>query len=129
VCSIGNTGNIPDIAHLPEVKAASCSKTELNQPSHELPGRVEKGHRRAPAQHHYCRNHFREQQRLESQGPVLEAVLGGEQGPRRGPEAVPRRTVGRELVYNDELTALQWALNSAVECHLHTLTRHVESGT
>ena len=27
----------------------------------------------------------------------------------------------RELVYNDELTALQWALNSAVECHLHTV--------
>ena len=22
-------------------------------------------------------------------------------------------------MYNDELTALQWALNSAVECHLH----------
>src|ERR1700730_15628245 len=30
--------------------------------------------------------------------------------------------MGRELVYyNDELTALQWALNSAVECHLHTV--------
>ena len=27
----------------------------------------------------------------------------------------------RELMYNDELTALQWALNSAVECHLHTV--------
>ena len=26
-----------------------------------------------------------------------------------------------ELVYNDELTASQWALNSAVECHLHTV--------
>ena len=26
----------------------------------------------------------------------------------------------RELVYNDELTARSWALNSAVECHLHT---------
>jgi hypothetical protein len=24
-------------------------------------------------------------------------------------------------VYNYELTAAQWALNSAVECHLHTL--------
>jgi hypothetical protein len=31
------------------------------------------------------------------------------------------REVVRELVYNDELTALQWALNSAVECHLHTV--------
>jgi hypothetical protein len=31
--------------------------------------------------------------------------------------------VGWELVYNDELTALQWALNSAVECHLHTSSR------
>jgi hypothetical protein len=29
--------------------------------------------------------------------------------------------VVRELVYNDELTAFQWALNSAVECHLHTV--------
>ena len=27
----------------------------------------------------------------------------------------------RELVYNDELTARKWALNSAVECHLHTV--------
>ena len=27
----------------------------------------------------------------------------------------------RELVYNDELTAKQWALNSAVECHPHTV--------
>ena len=24
-------------------------------------------------------------------------------------------------MYNDELTANQWALNSAVECHLHTV--------
>jgi hypothetical protein len=24
-------------------------------------------------------------------------------------------------VYNDELTAPKWALNSAVECHLHTV--------
>jgi hypothetical protein len=23
-------------------------------------------------------------------------------------------------MYNDELTAAKWALNSAVECHLHT---------
>jgi hypothetical protein len=29
--------------------------------------------------------------------------------------------VVREPVYNDELTAAQWALNSAVECHLHTV--------
>jgi hypothetical protein len=29
--------------------------------------------------------------------------------------------VDGELVYNDELTARQWALNSAVECHLHTV--------
>ena len=28
----------------------------------------------------------------------------------------------RKLVYNDELTASKWALNSAVECNLHTLT-------
>src|SRR5580658_8402783 len=27
----------------------------------------------------------------------------------------------RELMYNDELTAPRWALNSAVECHLHTV--------
>jgi hypothetical protein len=26
-----------------------------------------------------------------------------------------------ELVYNEELTAAKWALNSAVECHLHTV--------
>ena len=26
-----------------------------------------------------------------------------------------------ELVYNDELTARKWALNSAVECHPHTV--------
>jgi hypothetical protein len=32
-------------------------------------------------------------------------------------------TTGWELGYNDELTATQWALNSAVECHLHTLSR------
>ena len=31
--------------------------------------------------------------------------------------------VERELAYNDELTALQWALNSAVECHLHPSSR------
>ena len=24
-------------------------------------------------------------------------------------------------MYNDELTASKWALNSAVECHLHTV--------
>jgi hypothetical protein len=24
-------------------------------------------------------------------------------------------------MYNDELTAVKWALNSAVECHLHTV--------
>ncbi len=29
--------------------------------------------------------------------------------------------MSRELVYNDELTAPNWALNSAVECHLHTV--------
>jgi hypothetical protein len=29
--------------------------------------------------------------------------------------------VDGELVYNDELTAAKWALNSAVECHLHTV--------
>ena len=32
--------------------------------------------------------------------------------------------VDRELVYNEELTAAKWALNSAVECHLHTLAIH-----
>ena len=37
--------------------------------------------------------------------------------------------VDRELVYNDQLTARLWALNSAVECHLHTLPRHEDSGT
>ena len=26
-------------------------------------------------------------------------------------------------MYKDELTALQWALSSAVECHLHTFPR------
>src|SRR5208337_2043113 len=26
----------------------------------------------------------------------------------------------RELGYNDKVTAISWALNSAVECHLHT---------
>ena len=26
-------------------------------------------------------------------------------------------------MYNDELTARKWALNSAVECHLHTSSR------
>src|ERR1700723_4349398 len=39
----------------------------------------------------------------------------GSQRPFRGREVV------RELVYNDELTATQWALNSAVECHPHTV--------
>src|ERR1700733_6240335 len=29
--------------------------------------------------------------------------------------------VVQELMYNDELTAVKWALNSAVECHLHTV--------
>jgi hypothetical protein len=29
--------------------------------------------------------------------------------------------VDQELVYNDQLTARKWALNSAVECHLHTV--------
>src|ERR1700686_2714404 len=29
--------------------------------------------------------------------------------------------VNWELMYNDELTAPKWALNSAVECHLHTV--------
>ena len=32
-----------------------------------------------------------------------------------------RNDADRELVYNDELTAKKWALNSAVECHLHTV--------
>ena len=31
-----------------------------------------------------------------------------------------RRTT-QELMYNDELTASKWALNSAVECHPHTV--------
>jgi hypothetical protein len=31
------------------------------------------------------------------------------------------KIVDWELVYNDELTATKWALNSAVECHLHTV--------
>src|ERR1700722_7689556 len=39
----------------------------------------------------------------------------GSQRPFRGREVV------RELVYNDELPATQWALNSAVECHPHTV--------
>src|ERR1700683_211498 len=39
----------------------------------------------------------------------------GSQRPFRGREVV------RELVYNDELAATQWALNSAVECHPHTV--------
>src|ERR1035438_5806998 len=30
-------------------------------------------------------------------------------------------TAAGELMYNDEVTANQWALNSAVECHLHTV--------
>ena len=29
----------------------------------------------------------------------------------------------QEVMYNDELTASKWALNSAVECHLHTFPR------
>jgi len=33
------------------------------------------------------------------------------------------REVVWEHVYNDELTARTWALNSAVECHLHTSSR------
>ena len=31
------------------------------------------------------------------------------------------KNFGRELMYNDQLTASKWALNSAVECHLHTV--------
>ena len=30
-------------------------------------------------------------------------------------------TVDRKPVYNDGVTANSWALNSAVECHLHTV--------
>ena len=33
------------------------------------------------------------------------------------------KVVDWELVYNGELTASKWALNSAVECHLHTSSR------
>ena len=32
-----------------------------------------------------------------------------------------RTQVGQELACYDEFTAIQWALNSAVECHLHTV--------
>ena len=30
-------------------------------------------------------------------------------------------TLNKELVYTDGLTARKWALNSAVECHPHTV--------
>ena len=40
---------------------------------------------------------------------------------RRGRKRSSSKIVDRELVYNDELTASKWALNSAVECHLHTV--------
>src|ERR1700691_2485910 len=36
-------------------------------------------------------------------------------------ERLSKNDADRELVYNDELTAKQWALNSAVECHPHTV--------
>ena len=42
-------------------------------------------------------------------------------GIRAGGGEHPVGEVGWELVYNDELTARKWALNSAVECHLHTV--------
>ena len=38
-----------------------------------------------------------------------------------GPKRLGAREPNLQRVYNCELTALQWALNSAVECHLHTL--------
>ena len=37
-------------------------------------------------------------------------------------ERLSRNDADREVMYNDELTACTWALNSAVECHLHTLS-------
>jgi hypothetical protein len=53
---------------------------------------------------------------------VLEAVLGGRTGAFSGALAqFSSKIVDGDLVYNDELTASKWALNSAVECHLHTV--------
>jgi hypothetical protein len=49
--------------------------------------------------------HSRKKQKLEAQGRVLEAVLGGERGLQRGRRQFSSKIVGRELVYNDELTA------------------------
>ena len=62
---------------------------------------------------HYA--HGFKSDKLEAQGAVLEAGQIGSW------ERVSEGFVVRELVYNDELTALKWALNSAVECHLHTV--------
>jgi hypothetical protein len=43
---------------------------------------------------------------------------GGFNGGRR---QLSSKIVDGERVYNDELTASSWALNSAVECHPHTV--------
>jgi hypothetical protein len=49
-------------------------------------------------------------------------IRAGMRGLVRVPEHdSSEREADQELVYNDELTACEWALNSAVECHLHTV--------
>jgi hypothetical protein len=63
---------------------------------------------------HYA--HGFKSDKLEAQGAVVDRLVKSVL-----PERLREKVVHREPVYNDELTAAQWALNSAVECHLHTV--------
>jgi hypothetical protein len=66
-------------------------------------------------------SHSRRKAKRAAQEKVFQHLIPEEMRvPVREQRRFSEREVVRELVYNDELTALQWALNSAVECHLHT---------
>src|SRR5712691_10025210 len=69
-------------------------------------------------------SHFLREAKHAAQERVLQRLLpaGRNAGANAGGrDAASEHEVDRELVYNDELTASKWALNSAVECHLHTV--------
>ena len=66
---------------------------------------------------HYTRGF--KSDKLEAQGGVLDKLVRS--GVIGDLVTMSRNDTDRELVYNVELTARKWALNSAVECHLHTV--------
>src|SRR5215469_14867012 len=66
---------------------------------------------------HYTRGF--KSDKLEAQGGVLDKLV--KSGVIGDLVTMSRNDTDRELVYNVELTARKWALNSAVECHLHTV--------